>query len=83
MTQQNAQEIAAQIISFCKNTAVPSELNSFKDVSEDEFKSFDRISIWSEQIDFPEIKSGKDSKYMVGVALAKTSNRFDRYDHDD
>lgn len=81
--QQKAQEAAAQMVAIYNSIAIPPELNTSSNNPDDEFRSYDRISIWTENIDFPEIMPKGRSKTSVGVALAKTSDRFDRFDHDD
>lgn len=83
VSQQKAQETAAQMIAIYNSITIPPELNTSTNNPDDEFKSYDRISIWTEKIDFPEITPNGRSKNSVGVALAKTSDRFDRFDHDD
>lgn len=83
VSQQKAQEAAVQMIAMYNSIAVPPELNFPSNNSDDEFRSYDRISIWTDNIDFPEIMPKGHNKYSVGVPLARTSDRFDRFDHDD
>lgn len=83
VSQQKAQEAAAHMIAIYNSIAIPPELNSSSNNPDDEFRSYDRISIWTDKIDFPEIMPHGRSKNSVGVALARTSDRFDRFDHDD
>lgn len=82
VSQQKAQEAAVKMIAIYNSIDIPPELN-LSSKYHDEFRSYDRISIWTDNIDFPEIMPKGNSKYSVGVVLPKTSDRFDRFDHDD
>ena len=83
VSQQKAQEAAVQMIAIYNSIDIPPELNFSSNNPDDEFRSYDRISIWTDNIDSPEIMPKGNSKNSVGVVLARTSDRFDRFDHDD